>query len=135
MVSLIETNEKLSKALEVLIEACEHENVWTGTQIGIALEEARTVLWGTPEQGRIDVATLDDKHPKRFAKHYDTIPHGNCDSPLQCDCACTGCLRDWIRAGRPGRRKIENCSHPEWGRESKLCVKCGIPVEEAMFNQ
>ncbi len=54
MVDLIEVNWKLSKALEDLIDSCERSQDWDGTRIGNSIERARVVLWGTPEQGRID---------------------------------------------------------------------------------
>ncbi len=43
--------------------------------------------------------------PVRGAEHYDVIPHDNCSDALHCDCECGGCMREWQRAGRPGRLK------------------------------
>lgn len=69
------------------------------------------------------------KRPVRNGTHYDAIPHGNCNDSLWCDCACEGCLREWIKAGRPGRLKVEGCNHPEWTQETKICTVCGVSAE------
>lgn len=35
----------------------------------------------------------------RFATHYDTIPHVDCQDPERCDCECPGCAK--VKIGPP----------------------------------
>ncbi len=55
MVDLIYINKTLVAALEGLVDACEGVQDWDGTRVGEMLENAKCVLWGTPEEGRIDL--------------------------------------------------------------------------------
>lgn len=55
----------------------------------------------------IDYECEESRTPVRTGTHFDedTIPHGNCNDPISCDCECLECMRAWVESGKLGRPK------------------------------